>query len=68
LVDHFSGGTPGEAGYRAEVAAIRRRGYEMALIDLAPDGRTVRAVLDFTGRLSADLGSSTAHHAGAQAQ
>jgi DNA-binding IclR family transcriptional regulator len=35
-----------------------------ALIDLAPDGRTVRAVLDFTGRLSADLGYCSAHPAG----
>ena len=38
-----------------------------ALIDLAPDGRTVRAVLEFTERLSADLGYSATHHAGGQA-
>lgn len=89
------------ARYRAEVAAIRARGYETTLdapipgvsavtapvfdysgtiqlavtvigptplIDLSPEGRTVRAVLDFTGQLSADLGYSVAYHAQVSAQ
>jgi DNA-binding IclR family transcriptional regulator len=90
-----------EARYRAEIAAIRARGYETTLdapipgvsavtapvfdysgtmqlgvtvvgptplIDLAPQGRTVQAVLDFTGRLSADLGHGAAQHALLQPQ
>jgi DNA-binding IclR family transcriptional regulator len=82
-----------EARYRADVAAIRARGYETTLdapipgvsavtapvfdysgtmqlavtvvgptplIDLDPAGPVVRAVLDFTQQLSADLGHSAA--------
>ena len=101
--DNATGNAPhfDEARYRAEVAAIRARGYETTLdapipgvsavtapvfdysgtiqlaitvvgptsqIDLAPEGRTVRAVLDFTGRLSADLGYCVAHSGGLEAR
>lgn len=98
LRDNATGTAPqfDAARYRAEVAAIRARGYETTLdapipgvsavtapvfdysgtiqlavtvigptplIDLSPEGRTVRAVMDFTGQLSADLGYSVAYHA-----
>ena len=103
LRESATGNSPAfdEARYRAEVAAIRARGYETTLdapipgvsavtapvfdfsgtiqlaitvvgptaqIDLATDGRTVRAVLNFTRQLSADLGYAPALHEGLAAQ